>query len=81
MTRKKNAVFEEQMDRLQKIAEILERGELSLEESLDIYKEGVDLARQCRGALDKAKHVVRIYGEEGLSDFKPADPGAAAGRE
>lgn len=77
MSRKKAVSFEEQLARLQKITEILERGDLSLEESLELYKEGVDLTRQCRGALDKAKHTVRTYTEEGLRDFKPPEPEAA----
>ena len=73
MTEKKSSAFEEQLARLQKITETLERGDLSLEESLEIYKEGVGLARLCRDALAKAKHIVQMYTEEGLRDFQAID--------
>jgi exodeoxyribonuclease VII small subunit len=69
MPKKATAGFEEQLDRLQKITEDLERGELSLEESLVLYKEGVELSRRCRQALEEARHTVKIYAEEGLRDF------------
>ena len=61
--------FEEQLDRLQKITEDLERGDLALEESLVLYKEGLELSRRCRKALAEARHSVRIYTEQGLRDF------------
>jgi exodeoxyribonuclease VII small subunit len=62
--------FEEQISRLQQITESLERNEFSLEKSLQLYKEGVELARECRDGLEKARHLVKIYTEEGLSDFR-----------
>lgn len=71
--------FEEQLERLQKITESLERGELTLEESLVLYKEGVELSRNCRQALEQARHTVKIYTEEGLRDFSEAAEAAASG--
>ena len=77
MAKKETPGFEEQLERLQKITEDLERGELSLEESLVLYKEGVELSRRCRKALEKARHTVKIYTEEGLRDFSDeAEPAA-----
>jgi exodeoxyribonuclease VII small subunit len=61
--------FEEQLARLGEITAALEKGELSLEESLSLYKEGVTIAAACRKTLDQAKHTVKIYSEEGLKDF------------
>ena len=69
MTRKSPLVFEQQIVRLQEIARQLEGGELGLEKSLELYKEGVGLAGECRKQLDNARHLVQIYSEEGLKGF------------
>ena len=37
---------------------LLERGELSLEESLDVYKYGVELSKVCAGKLEAVKQEV-----------------------
>lgn len=47
--------FEESLKRLQEIVEILERGEVSLEKSLDLYEEGVRLSNFCLEKLTKAE--------------------------
>ena len=67
--RPQSAGFEEQLARLQVITGALEKGDLSLEESLNLYKEGVGIAASCRKTLDKARHTVKIYTEAGLKDF------------
>ena len=51
--------FEDSMKELESIVQSLERGELRLEESLKLFERGVELARQCRGALDNAEQKVR----------------------
>ena len=47
--------FEAAYERLNKTAEQLERGNLSLEESLALYEEGVSLAQHCGLLLDEAE--------------------------
>lgn len=69
MPKAKKAGFEEQLARLEAITATLEKGELSLEDSLALYKEGVGIAVACRKTLDEAKHTVKIYSENGLRDF------------
>ncbi|MEC9363433.1 exodeoxyribonuclease VII small subunit [Sinimarinibacterium flocculans] len=51
--------FEDAMKELEGIVQDLERGELKLEESLQLFRRGIELARQCRGALDGAELTVR----------------------
>ncbi len=51
--------FEDEMKELEAIVQSLERGELRLEESLQLFQRGVELARQCRTALDSAELKVR----------------------
>jgi exodeoxyribonuclease VII small subunit len=47
--------FEESMERLTKIVEELEDGDLTLEESLQRFEEGVRLARTSQSRLDAAE--------------------------
>ncbi|HEY3298850.1 MAG TPA: exodeoxyribonuclease VII small subunit [Armatimonadota bacterium] len=47
--------FEEALSRLEDIVRALESGEKPLNESLQLFEEGVGLARQCSVQLDDAK--------------------------
>ena len=53
-----NFVFEDAARRLEEIAEQLEKGSLSLEESITLYEEGSKLALQCRNALQTAQQKI-----------------------
>jgi len=57
MTEKK---FEEAMERLENIVEKLESGELSLEESLNIFEEGMNLVNFCSRKLEEAEQKVTM---------------------
>jgi exodeoxyribonuclease VII small subunit len=57
MTEKK---FEDAMKRLENIVESLERGDLSLEESLTIFEEGMKLVGFCTRKLDEAEQKVTM---------------------
>ncbi|MEZ4219535.1 MAG: exodeoxyribonuclease VII small subunit [Polyangiaceae bacterium] len=52
------ATFEDAMQRLSSIVEQLEGGELSLEQSLALFEEGVVLARRSQATLDAAEKRV-----------------------
>jgi len=52
------ASFEEAIARLTQIVERLEEGELSLEESLQLFEEGVKLSRVSQERLDRAQKRV-----------------------
>jgi exodeoxyribonuclease VII small subunit len=47
--------FEQALEALEKIVERLEKGELTLEESLKLYEEGIRLSRLCHGKLEEAE--------------------------
>jgi exodeoxyribonuclease VII small subunit len=51
--------FEAAMKELESIVQTLERGDLRLDESLQLFERGVELTRQCRGSLDHAELKVR----------------------
>ncbi|CAK7038548.1 MAG: Exodeoxyribonuclease 7 small subunit [Desulfovibrio sp.] len=62
--------FEKQMERLQKVVEELEGGDLPLEKSVLLYKEGQTLAAACREQLEKARHAVTVRDDAGVSPFE-----------
>ncbi|MDH3217487.1 MAG: exodeoxyribonuclease VII small subunit [Candidatus Krumholzibacteria bacterium] len=59
--------FEQSMKRLEKIVEELDKGDFSLEDSLQKFEEGLKLGKTCREMLDKAESRVRklVENEEG----------------
>lgn len=60
MARKKTAVdFEQSLGSLQALVERLESGDLSLEESLTAFEQGVALTRDCQQALSQAEQKVQ----------------------
>lgn len=52
---KKKLTFEEALERIESIVEVLENEEVPLEKSISLYKEGITLAGMCREKLDKAE--------------------------
>ena len=53
-----NKTFEENMQRLEQIVHTMERGEISLEESLKLFQEGTKLVENCGKLLDEAEMIV-----------------------
>lgn len=47
--------FEAQMKRLSEITQLLEKGDLTLEESVALYQEGIQVSVQCQKELETAK--------------------------
>ncbi|MBL7250468.1 exodeoxyribonuclease VII small subunit [Alloalcanivorax sp. C16-2] len=52
--------LEEALDSLEALVERMESGELTLEESLQAFEQGVKLTRECQQALTQAEQKVRI---------------------
>ncbi len=52
--------FEQSLKRLDEIIAKLENNEISLEASIEIYREGTDLVGKCRGLLDSAELLVTV---------------------
>jgi exodeoxyribonuclease VII small subunit len=50
--------FEKSLAELEALVLKLESGELSLDQSLDCFKRGVELTRHCQSVLDKAQKTV-----------------------
>ena len=52
--------FEEALGRLEAIVKSMEAGDMTLEESLKAFEEGIKLARLCSRKLDEAERRVEI---------------------
>jgi exodeoxyribonuclease VII small subunit len=69
--------FEKKLGRLEEIVEKMETGELSLEESLKLFEEGVKLSRECNVQLSEAEQKVKLLlgvdesGQPITRDFTP----------
>ena len=64
---KKNANlsnFESDLKKLQDILDDIESDKLSLEESIEKYKEGVELSKKCQKALEDAKQIIKVPDNE-----------------
>ena len=55
---KENLTFEECIKKLETIAEKLEGGETTLEESISLYEEGMQLSKQCSKILGEAQQKI-----------------------
>ena len=52
---KKEIKFEEALERLTEINEKIESEEISLDDSIKLFKEGLELSKLCQKKLDEAK--------------------------
>jgi exodeoxyribonuclease VII small subunit len=71
--------FEESMQRLEQIVSELESGELSLEDSIARYEEGMKLQRRLTEVLNQAeKRIERLVEKEGGPTTEDMDRGGDA---
>ena len=61
---KKSVDFEEALDQLEELVEDMENGDLTLEESLKAFEQGIKLTRECQQALSTAEQKVKMLIEE-----------------
>ncbi len=78
--------FEKQLTALEKVVERLEQGDLSLEESVRLFEEGIKLSDACKKELEAAEGKIQLLVDRGKSGMKVVDfdvkvKDDAAGRE
>jgi len=68
--------FEDALDKLEKIVSRLEEGDISLEESLKLFEEGIKWSRFCSQKLEEAEKKVEILlkDREGNRKTEPFEP-------
>ena len=64
--------FEDAMKRLEEIVQSLETGELSLEDSIKAFEEGMKLAKFCSKKLEEAEKKVSILIKENSGRYVQA---------
>ena len=78
------AKFEECLQRLEKIVQELEKGDVPLEKSLTLFEEGMHLSSACRKELEQAEGKVEILlkknGKLQAEPFEPSMDKAPASR-
>jgi exodeoxyribonuclease VII small subunit len=74
--------FEESLQRLERIVADLEKGEVSLEKSLTLFEEGMQLSGQCRKELEQAEGKVEILlKQNGKLQAEAFEPGNEKARK
>lgn len=64
MAKKKEAKFEDQMNRLKEIVEFLEKDNVDLDKSLDLYQEGLLLSKSLKEELNKFENKIKELNDE-----------------
>jgi len=70
MAKEKKLTFEQAIAKLEQIVSRIEQGEVPLEESIDMYAQGMRLIRQCRGILEGAEKKIRLLSEDQSQGLK-----------
>ncbi len=70
--------FESSLEELEKIVGKLERGDLPLETSLELFEQGIKLSRECQERLSQAERRIEVLlrdqqGRPVVTDFKDDD--------
>lgn len=61
--------LEESFDKIDEIMEKLQDDNIPLEESFDLYKEGMDMLKHCREVIDDVeKKVIMLSGNDGNNE-------------
>lgn len=63
--KEKEILFEDYLKKLEKIVQQLEEGELTLDESVKLYEEGMSISKICLEKLNKAKQKIEQLVVEG----------------
>ena len=70
MKKEKEASFEEAMENLEGIIEELEKGDLTLEASVENFKKGMEISNYCTELLDNAEKSITILLKDSNGDIK-----------
>lgn len=72
MENKNSQSFEEKLNKLETIVKLLENGDVSLDDAMTKFNEGMILANECNKILEEAnKTITKSLNKDGkLEDFK-----------
>ncbi|MDD3627882.1 MAG: exodeoxyribonuclease VII small subunit [bacterium] len=72
-TKKKDLTFEDAFQHLEEIVEQLESGDLTLEQSLEKFEEGIKLSRVCTEKLENAQKKIEVLMKDSGGKFSFED--------
>lgn len=66
-----NKTFEENMARLKEIIRLIQGGDLSMDESIEVFKEGIELSKFLEDKLTVIEQkAVKIFENNEINDFE-----------
>ncbi len=68
-----NLDFEKSMEKLEKIAEELEKDDLGLDTSVKLFEEGMELSKKCNEMLQNAEKKITVIIDEQEKNFIPSE--------
>ena len=68
-SRKRTPDLEKSLTQLEEVVQLLEEGEIPLEEALKQFEKGVKLSRDCQTALKAAEQRIKVLTDGELEDF------------
>ena len=71
-TRKKSIDFEQSLSQLETLVASLESGDMSLEDSLKAFENGIKITRECQEALQEAEQRVEILTRNRAGELQAA---------
>lgn len=63
-TKKKTVNFEQSLEQLEELVLQMEKGDLTLEQSLQAFETGISLTRTCQSQLQQAEQKVELLTEQ-----------------
>ncbi len=67
-TEKKEQAFEEALNDLEKVVEALGNEDITLDQSIQLYKKGMTLVKQCNSTIDKVEKELEVLRDEHITD-------------
>lgn len=68
--KEKNLSFEDAMKQLEEIANQLEKNDLDLDKSVELFEQGMNLSKKCNEMLQNAEKKITILINDGNNNFK-----------
>jgi exodeoxyribonuclease VII small subunit len=65
------ASYEAALEELEQLVQVIESGQLPLEQLLTGYKRGAELLAFCRGRLEAVEHQIKVLDEGSLKPWTP----------
>ncbi len=65
------ASYEAALEELEQLVQVIESGQLPLEQLLTGYKRGAELLAFCRGKLEAVEHQIKVLDEGTLKPWTP----------